>query len=618
MPAAKTNVQKYFNDDPDYDNKSDKVNYQIQPKMDWFNRITGILGLISLVILILLNITTLIKTYSEAQKEDVCLKYFDHVEDKVTKLSQKISQDVQPRISLITTSTSYTIPSMLDNLGMVITNEIDSKCSNIAINMSCPEVATPIHDLRFNLLNTRAIDKCLNSGGEIKVSPDQKFENYPSFVPASTVPNSCTRYPSFSLSATIFAYSHTLYPGDCDQSPPLSQTWLLGYISSTLEGKPEPKASQYWIMDSSTKKYLCSTVAGSNYGWLGCATYDAGYIDDLHDDVVRPLTISYMDTKGRRNEWTIEYSEIKADMAWGSMFFSTGSGVIIDGYVHFLVYGTLKMVYSGNVYCKPLKCKSFTQQQCNDASFPSRGGGRQFINGILTFVDNPKIKPTLVLSTFSPSLNWQGNKGRLIYDSITGKVIINTKAGGWNPYLQIGFVHYGNPLNITWVPYPTVARPGTGGCGPDNDCPRKCYTGSFNDAYPLRSDLTLVATSQLNPSLVYKNPDVETVTPLTVTGERVVFSTEVASGETSTTCFMFDGYVWCMSLIENANYAQTNMKVTPFLYQLITKCEGDSWWTSINKNTYLKHITPFIPERIARMLDQRTISKNDYERLRDN
>ncbi|WJL29522.1 cell attachment protein [Piparella virus] len=613
----KINKDTYFNNDSNLHSNQPSIQSHIKKRnpMEYFAVVTTVLSLISLIILIMLNVTTLIKTYSNGNEDNSCVKYFSQVAEAVKTMGGTLNADIQPKVNLITSASSYTIPSMIDNLGNVLTSEINEKCGKTTINATCPPIVQKVNDPRFSMLNTKATDKCLFEGGTIKVSNDQSFLNYPSFIPGSTIPDTCTRYPSFSLSKTIFSYTHTLYPGGCDSSPPLSQTWLLGYIGNGPSNEPEPRVITSWNMGSVPKRHFCSTVAGSTYGWLGCAVWEKTFGQEIWDNNVKPVIISYMDTSGRRREWSFDYTSIHKDEQWGSIFFGTGSGVILEGYVYMLVFGTLVKPSSINSYCEPVWCTNYNQQMCNEASWFSASDKRQLVNGVVSFLDEPNIRPTLRLQTIPPNLNWQGGPGRLIYDEVANKLIINTKSSGWNPYLQIGWMYYTFPINITWVKFPSLRRPGYANCNAENNCPRRCITGAFTDAYPLTSDLRLVASCVLNSVNQYINPKVVTATPIEVTGERLIFATETASGETTTTCFMYDGYVWCLSLVENANQVNNNLKITPFLYRLITECGSETWWSVAQKNPYLSYLTPYVPTRVTEMLKDRKTTTDQFTRL---
>lgn len=578
----------------DYFNK-DELEKKIRERdyagftQQWCSLILSALGLLSLIILIILNITTLIKTYQGNEKEDKCIEYFKHVADTVETVSEDLLVELKPKITLIASATSYTIPSMINSAEATIAREIGQNCNGGGGNGSgtCPNQERLFHASQVSMINRRYTDLCIQHGGSIKSPSPIKFESYPSFVPPPTIPNGCANQPSFSMSSTIFSYVQTVDTNGCNFSIDAFQTWILGYIGISPSGKPEPRASKIWDMGNLMPRKGCSTVAGPDYAWLGCTLK---YWSDSMDYTiygVNHVYIGYQDVYGNKREWTLPASSIQFDYKWDAMAFGIGSGVIIEGRVYFLVYG---VHYNDNYqtdFCQHDGCNDINQEKCNSASKPKIANNRRILNGVFFFSDNPNIKPKAYVHTITPANNWQGGKGRLFYDQSTDKIFVYTQSTGWHANLQLGFIYRGFPFNISWINYKSLSRPGIEPCGNDSVCPNECVTGVYTDVYPITSDLQNVIGVTLLSKNTFKNPVVVTAQPDKIISSYQIYDENQGAFSTTTTCFGFEIDIWCMSIVEVEMSNNNDFYPIPFLYKLEIDCDKDDWWSRIRNHQYI-------------------------------
>ncbi|WJL29530.1 cell attachment protein [Plecomyxo virus] len=592
---------KYFNtaDQSIPEHKNIKINLNREKINSYGTFITSTISLVSIIVLLILNLTNLIKTYQDQGKPDMCKEYFQQVGTTVSSVAQDLESDIKPKVNLVASTASYLIPSMITTSETNIINEIVRTCSVDANQTSqeCPQGLQLYHSPSFALINTDLVDACLDDGGSISLDNGTKFLNYPSFIPSATTPEGCIRIPSFSLTNTIFSYTHNVVYSGCADAGTSYQTWILGHIGTSYDNRPEPRATQTWDMGSIYNRKSCSTAAGLNYAWLVCAIITENERDDYKSEGIQQLSISYQSLQGTKKEWIYKEDDIEIDLKYAAIYPSVGSGVVVDGKVYFLLYGGLIENYPGNSLCQPKGCSSYTQQLCNEVDKPNWFYKRQIVNAILTFTDNADHKPLLKITTIPPSQNWIGAEGRLLYNKLTNDFIIYTRSNGWHTYLQIGILKIGPPITINWTPYTSIRRPGQKQCNATNICPDWCYSGVYADAFPLSSNLNLVISAVHDHILLRANPMIVSANPSFLTGIKHIYQGNHAAAYTSTTCFTFYDDIWCISIVEVPQSQSSDFVPIPFMYKLKVNCPKQTWWSSIKRNKYIKALTPYLMPR---------------------
>ncbi|UBB42385.1 attachment glycoprotein [Wufeng Rhinolophus pearsonii paramyxovirus 1] len=579
----------YFNQSQTTSKSQNSTKPKVEYIQSWGTTCFSILSFLSLLVLLILNITTLIKTYNNSDNSDKCLEFYKAVSDKVENVYEDISVELKPQLNVISKATSYSLPSMINAAETSIVSEISKACSSAgsAVNSSCPQLPRMFHASQVSLLDRKYTNKCIQDGGSISIPDDLIFENYPSFIPSPTTPHGCASIPSFSLSNSIFSYTQTVDISGCVDTPRSFQTWILGYIGTSPFNTPEPRINKLWDMGNNYPRKSCSTVAGSDYAWMGCTLKYIKDINDYANPGINQVYLAYQDIYGNRREWIYNGESINFDKKYAAFSFAIGSGIIIDGWVYFLAYGGLLDPEPGDVMCRLDNCPGKTQEDCNTYSKIPYYSNRQMVNAVLFFQDNANVRPRITVHTIPPSQNWQGTEGRLYYDEASDKIYIYTKSAGWHSSLQIGFVYRSFPFNITWVDYPTLSRPGGAPCGNDSSCPQQCITGVYTDVFPLTSDLKLVITASLLSKNTNTNPAIISATPDEITGKKIIYDSNQQARYTTTTCFGYEIDIWCLSIMDIAQSNNNDYFPIPFLYKLDVDCNKNDWWSKIRNNQYL-------------------------------
>nr|WPV62429.1 MAG: attachment glycoprotein [Jingmen bat jeilongvirus 7] len=583
-----SNTMEYFT--PAYMNHGSRDNSWSHFLRKWGALLFSILSFLSLIVILILNLTTLVKNYSGTNQDKDCKDFYFKMLTKMHTVTQDISLEIKPKLKIISSSTSYTIPSMINSAETSIANDIIRTCNPAANGniTNCPHAQRLFHSGNIALLNRLYIDQCYKDGGRLKFPEKVVYESYPSFIPPATTPGGCATMPSLSLSNTIFSYTQTVDVQGCIPTTKSFQTWILGYVDNSPYNTPEPKVSRVWDMGNRVPRKGCTTVALTDSAWMGCTVK---YWNDQMDYTVAGINqifIAYQDVYGNQREWTLRDNQISFDHSYRSISFAVGSGIHLNGEIIFLMYGILDTNIPGDVYCQPEQCDNVTQQMCNQATFNNQTKGKQFVNALMVFQDNPNARPSPSVYTLPPSSNWQGSEGRLMYDESTGKLYIYTKSSGWHSSLQIGELKYGRPWNISWVPYVSVSRPGKSPCNNSSRCPNMCLTGVYNDFFPLTSDLSNVIGVSLMHDTIMMDPYLIIATPKEVKSSSRIYPYPQYARYTTTTCFSYQIDIWCLSIVEIEFPPSGDFLPIPFVYKLEAECSNSTWWSRIVNNQYVK------------------------------
>nr|WPV62539.1 MAG: attachment glycoprotein [Longquan rodent jeilongvirus 1] len=542
--------------------------------LDVMRYVSMIVGLLSLFTIIALNVTNIIYMTESGGTMQSIKSTQDSIGGSVKEMYGTMVEDIKPKTDLINTMVSYNIPSQLTLIHQLIRNDVLKQCtpSFLFNNTICPVAENPTHTRYFEEVNLDSISECGAAGGKITVRNPIEFIEYPSFAPTSTKPDSCVRLPSFSLSSTIFAYTHTIMGHGCSELDIGDHYLSIGRIADTGTDIPHLETISSWFIDDKINRRSCTVAAGNMEAWMGCVIMTETFYDDLNSIDTGKITISYLDVFGRKKEWIYTRSEILYDYTYTAVYFSIGSGMVVGDTVYFLIWGSLMAPIENTAYCVAPGCTAYDQRMCNEAQRPPEYGGRQMVNGLLRFKTDGTGKPVINVRTLPPSQIPFGSEGRLMYSDITKIPYIYIRSTSWHSLPLTGMLSLGGSLGISWTKQEAVSRPGDYPCGASNRCPKNCVTGVYTDLFPLGSRFEYSVTAYLNAELYRVNPNIAVINTTDKIYQRVVTSTSQRAGYTTTTCFVFKLRIWCLSIIEMSPGTITSYEPIPFLYHLDLGC----------------------------------------------
>nr|WKD80554.1 attachment glycoprotein [Jingmen Apodemus agrarius jeilongvirus 1] len=539
-----------------------------------FRYASMIVGLLSLFTIIALNVTNIIYLTESGGTMQSIKNNQDSLSGSVREASGLLIEDIKPKTDLINSMVSYNIPTQLSMIHSMIKNEVLKQCtpSFMFNNTVCPIVENPAHSHYFEEVNLEGFSGCKTSTSKVIINSNASFVEYPSFIPGSTKPGSCIRFPSFSLSTSIFAYTHTIMGHGCSELDIGDHYFSIGRIADHGHDQPVFETLTEWFVNDKINRRTCTVAAGKVGAWMACIIMTETFYEDMMSPEHGKVTISYLDIYGRKREWMYSKSEIRVDYPMTSMYFSIGSGAVVGDTVYFLVWGAMTFPIEQNAYCNAPGCSSWTQQMCNTAQRPPFLGNRQILNALLYFKTNTDGKPILSLRAFTPGNVPLGSEGRLIYFETTQKLYIYLRSTSWHALPLTGLINMGPPISITWFEQRAVSRPGNAPCGASNRCPRTCMTGVYTDLFPLGTSYEYSVTAYLDSETRRINPVLAFIDQNSIIYRRTVTNTTQKAEYTTTTCFTFKLRIWCLSIIEMAPSTITSYEPVPFLYQLDVTC----------------------------------------------
>ncbi|WJL29487.1 cell attachment protein [Ninapo virus] len=541
-----------------------------------FRYASMIVGLLSLFTIIALNVTNIIYMTGSGGTMESIKNSQQSLSGTVKEMSGVVIEDIKPKTDLINSMVSYNIPSQLTIIHNLIKNEVLRQCtpSFMFNNTICPIAENPIHTHYLEEINLELFSECKNPDGNLEVNTPIEYIEYPSFIPGSTKPGSCTRLPSFSLSSTVFAYTHTIMGHGCSELDVGDHYFSIGRITDHGHEQPIFETLTEWFINDKINRRSCTVAAGKMGAWMGCVIMTETFFDDVESTDTGRITISFMDVFGRKKEWMYSKSEIHYDQVYTALYFSVGSGAVIGDTVYFLVWGTLRDLIDQPAYCVAPGCVNYDQRRCNEAQRPAQFGHRQVVNGLLSFKTNVEGKPSLLLRTFSPTDVPLGSEGRLIRFESLDRTYVYVRSTGWHSLPLTGILILGPPIRISWTTQMAVSRPGDHPCGASNRCPRDCVTGVYTDLFPLGFNFEYSMTAFLNAELYRVNPTLALINTSNSIYTKTLTNPSQQTGYTTTTCFIFKLRVWCLSIVEMSPATITSFEPIPFLYQLDVGCRN--------------------------------------------
>uniref|UniRef100_A0AAU7T2I2 Receptor binding protein n=1 Tax=Gainesville rodent jeilong virus 1 TaxID=3163281 RepID=A0AAU7T2I2_9MONO len=536
--------------------------------------VSMIVGLLSLFTIIALNVTNIISlTRSGGIMQDIRDSQRS-IDGSVKDVYGAVVEEIKPKTDIINSMVGYTIPSQLTAIQNLIRNDVLRVCSPTFIfnNTLCPVAEDPAHSKFFKDLDVKAISSCTGQNRGVQVASDVEYRDYPSFIPGPTKPGGCVRIPSFSLSSTIFAYAHNIISRGCQDHSQSDQYFSIGRIADHGTEIPILETLTEWYINDGLNRKSCSVAAGETAAWMGCTIVVETERDDYKNPGIGKISLTYLDVYGRKKEWIYNQNEIAFDVEYAAMYFSVGSGVVIGDTVYFLVYGGLMTAMNVNAMCYAPGCSNPNQETCNNAQKPSYFYGRQIVNGVLSFKKDYSGKPSIKVTTISPSLIWMGAEGRLIYMPTNEKTYIYIRSQTWHALPQVGLIYFEDPIRIDWVEYTGISRPGSAPCGASSRCPTSCTTGVYTDIFPMGNNYDYGVTVYLATQNTRSNPQLAFVNTTSKIYQKVVTNTAQVAGYTTTTCFSFKMRVWCVSIVEMSPATVGSYEPIPFLYHLNLAC----------------------------------------------
>uniref|UniRef100_A0AAU7E2V0 Hemagglutinin-neuraminidase n=1 Tax=Lophuromys rat paramyxovirus TaxID=3141883 RepID=A0AAU7E2V0_9MONO len=534
------------------------------------------LGILSVVVLILLNITNITMTIKkDANQGNPTSKPWMTAEQGV-KLNDLVESDLIPKTNLINNMVSYQIPTSLTQIYSLIKRDVLQACTPKFDHEGnqCPVHSDPFHSGSFSLINRNSFSRCPDPNNNLGMRESIKMMDYPSFIPGPTKPGGCSRDPSFDLSNKLFAYTHNVVPQGCGYTETTMQYFNIGRVTDVNADMPFFEILTQWYLDDGLNRKSCTVVASDEGAWILCIVTSESEERDYANQGIGRVFIGYLDIYGRRKSWYIDEPEIQFDLPMAAMYFSGGSGVADDGKIYVLIYGGLVTPVSGDVFCDAPGCDNPSQEMCKKASMPKSRSQRQMVNGIFIFDDNPTETPKPIVKIIQPSQNWVGARGRLFKTDYPKIFFIYVSSDSWHSLPKVGVVAVSDEVYLHWVENVAVSRPGPETCMYGNRCPQECLGAPYTDIFPLDSNFEIGISVTLKSYQVNKNPVITLITQNKIISETEVTNDHHGAQYTTTSCFKYSRSLWCLSIVAFEPATVGERAPVPILYKVPVYCKA--------------------------------------------
>nr|UED37252.1 receptor binding protein [Paramyxoviridae sp.] len=547
---------------------------------------SAIIGILSLIILIILNITTLIGSWRGDSASLNLETKLEKNHELAKSIDFKLTADIKPQIGIINKATGITIPSMLNNQFNTLRSEFLKVCipryeiqapgSNKP--QECPVKIGFMHDSPFSLYDPEIITNCSNAQTQLSSLNALTLMTYASFIPSATNPKGCVRIPTFSLSGTVYSYSHNIMPDGCHDADSSSQYWSIGRIVTGYKKKPAFEEVINWYMDDDINRKSCSTAAGSLSAWLVCSVVTMDERTDYKTPGIMNITVDYMDVFGKKSSWFYQESQITFDRTYVALYPAVGSGVVISDKVYIPIYGALENEWDVNAFCILDNCPNATQQLCNDVQKQGWYNKKQSVIGILTFQDDPTKRPQLSVRTISPQYYPIGAEWRLYHEEYSNKNYIYLRSNSWYTYLLFGEINLTGNLSITWYNFRTMSRPGRDPCSNNHVCPTWCFGGVYTDFYLLNQESKIGVSVILTGGYLRRGPQITLADERDIYMKKLLTDAMQTAGYTTTTCFLYYKTPYCISIVEMSPGTVGSFQPTGFLYPVWATCDVSQYF----------------------------------------
>ncbi|ABX57742.1 hemagglutinin-neuraminidase protein [Salmon aquaparamyxovirus] len=466
----------------------------------------------------------------------------------LVRISDSVRQEISPKVTLLQNAVLSSIPALVTTETNTIINAVKNHCNSPPTPPPPTEAPLKKHETGMAPLDPTTYWTCTSGTPRFYSSPNATFIPGPSPLPHTATPGGCVRIPSMHIGSEIYAYTSNLIASGCQDIGKSYQNVQIGVLDRTPEGNPEmsPMLSHTFPINDNRKS--CSIVTLKRAAYIYCSQPKVTEFVDYQTPGIEPMSLDHINANGTTKTWIYSPTEVVTDVPYASMYPSVGSGVVIDGKLVFLVYGGLLNGIQVPAMCLSPECPGIDQAACNASQYNQYLSGRQVVNGIATVDLMNGQKPHISVETISPSKNWFGAEGRLVY--MGGRLYIYIRSTGWHSPIQIGVIYTMNPLAITWVTNTVLSRPGSAGCDWNNRCPKACLSGVYTDAYPISPDYNHLATMILHSTSTRSNPVMVYSSPTNMVNYAQLTTTAQIAGYTTTSCFTDNEVGYCATALE--------------------------------------------------------------------
>ncbi|UBB42273.1 attachment glycoprotein [Wenzhou Apodemus agrarius henipavirus 1] len=550
------------------------------------------------IITITLNITNL----NNAQNQQTMLKMIqDEVDLKLSvfdNLEQLVKGDLKPKVTLINSAVSVSIPSQISNLQNKLTQRISNledmvgrKCNfnPLATIFPTVEPSKPPTteededtsdddkvDISIRPIDYKSPMNCSKPNDHPTMEPGPNFYAVPNLGPSSSNADECYTNPSFSIGSSIYMFSQEIRKTDCIAGELQSVQIILGRIVDKGQQGPQASPLLVWSVPNPRTINSCAVAAGDEMGWVLCSvtltaasggpsphTFDGFWLYRLTPDTD---VVSYR----------ISGFAYLLDKVYDSVYIGKGGGVQKGSDLYFQMYGISRNRASFTALCDHGSCPGVGgggYQTLCDKSMTVLGSDESLVtSAYLRVGDIYSGKPVIVSQTFPPSDSYRGSNGRiyLIGDSYG----IYLAPSSWNRYLRFGVTPDISVKSTRWLDakYPVMYIRSTCTNKVSNMCPEICSTRGYQDIFPLSADSESYTYIGISPKGEGTSSFVAVRDRDGHHASKEILSSYFSILSSTISCFTYKEEIWCIAVSEGKRTKGSAQRIFAHSYRVIRGC----------------------------------------------
>uniref|UniRef100_A0AAU0QLG4 Cell attachment protein n=1 Tax=Lechcodon virus TaxID=3095318 RepID=A0AAU0QLG4_9MONO len=552
------------------------------------------------IVTITLNITNL----ENVKYQNTIIKALqDEIEAKMiafNNLEQLVKGDIKPKVTLINSAVSVSIPGQISNLQTRFLQKYNQLEESVTRQCTCNPLSgifptsNPSNpdnndqeddkdtsdddkvDTSIKPINYAETPNCTNPNDHLAMEPGANFYGIPNLGPSSSSNDECYTNPSFSIGSSIYMFSQEIRKTDCYTGKILSIQVTLGRIVDKGQQGPQASPLLVWSVPNPGIINSCAVAAGDETGWVLCSvtltaasgepaphTFDSFWLYKLEPDAD---VVAY-NIKGVAH-WF--------DRVYDAVYIGKGGGVQRGDELYFQMYGVSRNRNKYTALCEFGSCIGTGgggyQVLCDLAVTMLNSEEALVTNAYIKVTELSRNKPVIIVQTFPVSDSYRGSNGRIY--SIGENYGVYLAPSSWNRYLRYGMSPDMTVKETDWLPFKTPIMSMLTTCRNDltNMCPQICSTRGYQDIFPLTDDSEYYTYIDISP-LGEGSKAIVSVRD----GEGHHSSVEIMKSYHSVltatiSCFIYKEEVWCIAVTEAKKNKDSAQRIYAHSYRIKSKC----------------------------------------------
>nr|AJP33320.1 attachment glycoprotein [Cedar virus] len=545
-----------------------------------------------LIIITIINIITIsiVITRLKVHEENNGMESpnLQSIQDSLSSLTNMINTEITPRIGILVTATSVTLPSSINYVGTK-TNQLVNELKDY-ITKSCgfkvPELK--LHECNISCADPKISKSAMYStnayaelAGPPKIfcksvskDPDFRLKQIDYVIPVQQDRSICMNNPLLDISDGFFTYIHYEGINSCKKSDSFKVLLSHGEIVDRGDYRPSLYLLSSHYHPYSMQVINCVPVTCNQSSFVFCHISNNTKTLDNSDYSSDEYYITYFNGIDRPKTKKIPINNMTADNRYIHFTFSGGGGVCLGEEFIIPVTTVINTDVFTHDYCESFNCSVQTgkslKEICSESLRSPTNSSRYNLNGIMIISQNNMTDFKIQLNGITYNKLSFGSPGRL--SKTLGQVLYYQSSMSWDTYLKAGFVEKWKPFTPNWMNNTVISRPNQGNCPRYHKCPEICYGGTYNDIAPLDLGKDMYVSVILDSDQLAENPEITVFNSTTILYKERVSKDELNTRSTTTSCFLFLDEPWCISVLETNRFNGKSIRPEIYSYKIPKYC----------------------------------------------